>query len=189
MLRAASQLIGRQGLGATSLAEIGLAAGYSSGLPVVRYGSKLGLLEALLDDMDRWCEATYTAATKGRRGLDSLRARIAAHVGSTRTLPEGTAAFQAMVIEARYSFPSLEKRLTALIQRWRQGFRDDLLDAQRLGEVPADMDCDAYADLIHGAMRGMLIDRRGHGLQELQRTLPALVCDMLRRFGTTSSPA
>jgi AcrR family transcriptional regulator len=180
MLRAAAHLVSQQGLRATTLAEIGLAAGYSSGLPVVRYGSKLGLIDALLEAMDQWCQTAYAAATAGRRGLESLKARIGAHIGSVRSIPEGAGALQTILLEARYSFPSLQPRLTTLLQHWREGIRDDLIDAQRLGEVRADLDCDAYADLILGATRGMTIDRVGPQLDELQRTLPSLLCEMVR---------
>jgi hypothetical protein len=37
-------------------AEIGLLAGYSSGLPISRDGGKAGLLEASLEAMDHWCQ-------------------------------------------------------------------------------------------------------------------------------------
>jgi AcrR family transcriptional regulator len=187
MLRAATHLISRQGLRATTLAEIGLAAGYSSGLPIVRYGSKLGLIDALLEAMDQWCQATFAAATAGRHGLDSLRARVEAHIGGARTIPDGAAALQTILVEARHTFPGLQPRLAALMQHWREGIRGDLLDAQRLGEVRSDMDCDAYADVILGTIRGMMIDRLGHGLDELQRVLPPLLCEMVRQSGGTAT--
>jgi AcrR family transcriptional regulator len=191
MLRAATHLISRQGLGATTLAEIGLAAGYSSGLPVVRYGSKLGLIEALLDSMDRWCRVTFAAATAGRRGLDSLKARVEAHIVGARTIPDGATALQTILVEARFAFPDLQPRLAALTEYMRQGIRDDLLDAQRLGEVRNDMDCDVYAGLILGTIRGMMIDKIGHGLDELQRALPPLLCEIVQqsRPGETLVPS
>ena len=48
MMRAAARLIACKGVAGTSLAEVGVAAGYSRGLPVERYGTKLGLVRALL---------------------------------------------------------------------------------------------------------------------------------------------
>jgi len=183
MLRAATRLISRQGVRSTTLAEIGLEAGYSSGLPVVRYRTKLGLIEALLVSMDQWWQATFKAATTGRSGLASLRARVEAYIVGARTIPEGAAALQAILVEAHYSFPELQPRLAALTEHWRQGFRDDLRDAQRLGEVRSDVDCELYAELIFGAVRGMIIDRLGQDLADLQQTLPPLLCEMMRGVG------
>jgi AcrR family transcriptional regulator len=180
MLRAASHLISRQGVRATTLAEIGLAAGYSSGLPAVRYGSKLGLIHALLESMDRWWQATFTAATAGRSGLAALTARIDAYIGGAKSIPEGAAALQAILVEARYSMPELQPRIADLTEHWRQGFRDDLREAQRLGEVNTDIDCELYAELILGAARGMMIDRLGQDLADLQQTLPPLLSGLMR---------
>jgi AcrR family transcriptional regulator len=180
MLRAASHLISRQGLRATTLAEIGLMAGYSSGLPVSRYGSKAGLVEALLEAMDQWCQATFAAATAGRRGLDSLKARA---------IPDGAQALQMILVETPHTFPALQPRLDALTRHWRDGVRDDLSEAQRLGEVDADLDCDAYAELVVGAMQGMMIGRVGRALDELQQGLPLLLCHMLRKRTRGASSA
>lgn len=181
MLRAAAYLIGRRGLHVTTLAEIGVRAGYSSGLPVVRYGSKLGLVDALLEAMDRWCETTVASMTEGRQGLDALKARAEAYIVGARTIPDGAAALQTIIVEARYAFPELQPRIEAFLERWRLGFRDDLLDARRLGEVRGDLDCEAYANLILGAMRGMTIGRFGEELREVQRELPPLLCEMVRQ--------
>ena len=179
MLRAAASLFSRQGIRATTLAEIGVEAGYSSGLPVVRFGSKLGLINALIDSMEEWCRTHYAAATAGRRGLDAVKARIEAMIASTRTLPEGSGAFQTFFVEARYGFPELQQRLSTFGRDWRNSFRDDLLQAQRLGEISEDIDCDAYAELIIFAIRGAYIDKFGRNLEELQRRLPRLICDMI----------
>jgi AcrR family transcriptional regulator len=181
MLRAAAYLIGRRGLHATTLAEIGVKAGYSSGLPVVRYGSKFGLVDTLLAAMDRWCETTVATMTAGRRGLDSLKARAEAYIIGARTIPDGAAALQTIIVEARYAFPELQPRIDILLERWRLGFRNDLLDARQRGEVRGDLDCDAYANLILGAIRGMTIGRFGEDLREVQRELPPLLCEMVRQ--------
>jgi AcrR family transcriptional regulator len=189
MLRAASQLIGRKGLQATTLAEIGLLAGYSSGLPVSRYGSKLGLAEALLEDMDRWCQTTFKAATAGRRGLNSLKARVKAYLGGALSIPDGALALQMMRVEIPRTFPSLQSRLDALSQHWRQGIRDDLIDAQNLGEVRSNLDCGVYAELILAAMQGMMTGLVDSDLAGLQKRLPDLLCEMVRKWpAPTPSP-
>lgn len=186
MLRAASELIAHQGLRATTLAEIGLLAGYSSGLAVSRYGSKAGLVEALLQAMDSWCLTTFAAATAGLQGLAALQARVAVYVGGAHAIPDGARALQMIRIEVPHSFPALQPRLDALMDHWLQGFRCDLEEARQQGEVAAGLDCAAYAELIVGALQGMMIGRDGAALVALQHSLPGLLRDMLQRYRRSS---
>lgn len=55
MMLAALKLIAEKGSTGISMAEVGLAAGYSSGLPAARYGSKLAMLEAVVDFSENGC--------------------------------------------------------------------------------------------------------------------------------------
>src|ERR1700754_4204391 len=80
MIKAAIQLIARQGGGNTSLAEVGLAAGYSRGLPVDRYGSKVGLSAAVLQSMEIWFDRLLSNALQNKRGLEAVTTRIATHL-------------------------------------------------------------------------------------------------------------
>ncbi len=48
LLQAAASLISEQGVAAATLEKIGLRAGYSRGLATQKYGSKQGLIEALI---------------------------------------------------------------------------------------------------------------------------------------------
>src|SRR5688572_14375766 len=98
MLRAATKLFARQGVSGTSLAEVGLAAGYSRGLPVDRYGSKRGLIEALLDSMAAWFEARVAGGASARQGVEAVLERIEAHVDGARKSPLATAALYAIYL-------------------------------------------------------------------------------------------
>jgi len=180
MLRAASYLISHKGLRGATLAEVGVLAGYSSGLAVSRYGGKAGLVEALLEAMDQWRQATFAEATAGLEGLSALRARIEVYVGGARAIPDGALALQMIRVEAPHALPSLLPRLDAMSRRWREGIQSDLEQARALGETRADLDCEAYAELILGAMQGLMTGRTGEPLAKLQRTLPVLICEMVR---------
>jgi len=75
MIRAAVKLIARQGYFRTTLAEIGEESGYSQGLVSYRFGSKEGLLKALMNRItQRFWDDQMHPALKGLSGLDALGA-------------------------------------------------------------------------------------------------------------------
>src|SRR5262245_47190666 len=82
MLRAAMAIIAQKGAGGASLAEIGVAAGVSRGLPAERFGTKLALLHALMDFMEGWFAERLRKAVGDKTGMDAVRARIDAHIDS-----------------------------------------------------------------------------------------------------------
>lgn len=158
MLRAAIKLIARRGLSGTTLADIGLAAGYSRGLPAFRYGNKLGLLEALLQSMDTWFDQRLTASLLDRKGLAALQTRIAAHLDAMRTSPLATSALYSIFIESLFGMPELKPKITELTDRWRNVLAADLRNGQTRGEVRPDIDCDQQPIIILCALRGLIID-------------------------------
>jgi AcrR family transcriptional regulator len=158
MLRAASELIARQGLSGTTLADIGQAAGYSRGLPVWRYGSKLGLIAALLESMDGWLETHLAGTIDGKQGVAALRARIAAHLEAMRGSPIATSAFYCIFIESLFAMPELKPHVTQWTDRWRKGFAADVRAGQARGEIRTDIDADEQATLILCSLRGLIID-------------------------------
>src|SRR5215470_6241086 len=108
MLRAAMNIIAQKGAAGASLAEIGVAAGFSRGLPAERFGTKLALLNALMDFMEHWFAERVRAATRGRTGLDAVRARIDAHIDSACASPVATAALYSLFVESLCAIPELQ---------------------------------------------------------------------------------
>src|SRR5262245_38936796 len=73
MLAAALRLIGERGYRGTSLAAIGEAAGYSRGLVHERFGSKAGLLWALVKQILRvWNREGRERGLGGHSGFEAL---------------------------------------------------------------------------------------------------------------------
>jgi AcrR family transcriptional regulator len=170
MLRAATELIARKGVGQATLSEIGLAAGYSSGLPPMRFGSKVGLLDALLTSMSEWCDQRLQSATAGLQGLEAVRARLDAHVENAVTYPQGAVAFQLLAIESRYSLPDLRSHVDAINTRWRHDLEMDIRVGQALGQVLPGIDAAAYANLMMAATAGTItLEGRIHGAREMLR--------------------
>ncbi|QQS14335.1 MAG: TetR/AcrR family transcriptional regulator [Rhodospirillales bacterium] len=176
MLRAATRLFARQGVAGTSLAEVGVAAGYSRGLPVERFGSKRGLIEALLDSMAAWFETRVAASPGGRRGVAAVIERIDAHVDGARRSPLATAALYAVYVESLGAAPALRPRVNALIDKWRADLAARLREGQRDGEIRDDIDCAQQAAIILGALRGLVIEHlMGDTTTDLDAIRDALV--------------
>ncbi|MDE2362701.1 MAG: TetR family transcriptional regulator C-terminal domain-containing protein [Hyphomicrobiales bacterium] len=157
MLRAAIDIIARKGAAGATLAEIGVAAGFSRGLPAERFGTKLALLNALMDFMEDWFHRRVAAAVAGRSGLAALRARIDAHIDSACASPTATAALYSLFLESLAAIPGLQPRTRALSASFHAGFRGHLDEARRAGELRAGADCDKVAQIVVGMLRGLII--------------------------------
>ena len=84
MIRAALYLIAAHGAAGCSLAKVGIDAGYSRGLPVARFGTKLGLLEAVMDTSEAWFQRRLQRRIGDRTGLEALFIRISVHFEGAR---------------------------------------------------------------------------------------------------------
>lgn len=171
MMRAATKLIGTRGVAGTTLAEVGITAGYSRGLPVDRFGNKTELLHAVLESMDNWLQLRLDKATEQLSGVAGLKARINAHIESARMSPLAAAALYSIYVESLFAAPELRPRVTQMTERWRNGILANLREAQSAGEIYADVDCQEYASLILGTLRGLMIE---HLIEEGPATLRAV---------------
>jgi AcrR family transcriptional regulator len=157
MLRAAMTIIAQKGAAGASLAEIGVAAGFSRGLPAERFGTKLAMLNALMDFMEGWFAERLRKAVGDRTGLDAVRARIDAHVDSACASPVATAALYSLFVESLCAIPELRPRTRALSASFHDGFRGHFGEARRRGELRAGIDCAKMANIIVGMLRGLII--------------------------------
>jgi AcrR family transcriptional regulator len=179
MLSAAMRVIAAKGAAGATLAEIGVAAGYSRGLPAERFGHKIALLEALVDFMESWFQARVAETLAGKTGIAAVLARIAEHLDSAVRSPTATAALYSLYVESLSAVPELRPRIAALSEGFAAGFRDHLREGQRAGEIAASIDCGEFAAIIVGAIRGLiiqsLVDQRATDLGAIKAPLLALV--------------
>jgi AcrR family transcriptional regulator len=189
ILRAAIRLIARNGSARTSLAEIGLAAGYSRGLPSERFGTKDALLKSVVARIEEAFQARLAGELGDRTGLAAVEARIAAHLDGASKGAEGVRALYLLYMESLTVAPELHGRIAQMGHDNRDGFADHLREAQRSGEIAGDVDPKALATVILGAIRGVItqwvIDPRAVDLVEAKATLVAMV----RRSAASVRPA
>jgi len=158
MIVAAMGLIAEKGVARTTLADVGVAAGYSRGLPVERFGSKLGLLNAMIDSADAWFAEQAPMQVGSLRGLAAVRARIAAHVEGGLKSPIGARFVHYMYVDAAYGVTELRPRMQALMGAFAAGFQKHLVEARDAGEIAPDADCEKLAAVIVAMVRGVFVE-------------------------------
>lgn len=189
MLRAAISLIAANGSKGVSMAQIGTAAGYSRGLPAERFGTKLALLEAVLDATETWFAKRLVGILAGRSGCDALRARIVAHMESVRDSSEAAIALYHLVVEAMGTVPELQPRITRLNAAYRAGMMIHLREAEEAGELRPGADLEAHAMAIVSGMHGTaiqaVIDGRAAELGARAEYLADVLISAIRREDAT----
>ncbi len=156
LLDAAADLIAEGGLASMTFAAIGDRAGYSRGLVTARFGSKAGLVDALIRrvfGLLRNAEAVPLA--RGGRGLDALVGLIRAISELTATNPRDVRALMALMFEAPGADPELRRRMS----QFHEAMRVDIAHALRRGiddgSVRSDVDPDVGAYFVVALVRGV----------------------------------
>ncbi len=163
LLRAAVKLIDRQGYSKTTLAEVGREAGYSAALVSHRFGSKEGLLRALIDGITRrfWHDQ-LVPAIQGRSGLDALCAMADAYLGELTAREERLRGLYVLMGEALGPVPEIRKMFAALNESMRAVAEDSIKKGMAEGRIRSDVDPKAeaavYVALLRGVAMQWLID-------------------------------
>lgn len=157
MLRAATALIGTRGTAGANLAQIGIDAGYSRGLPVQRFGTKLNLLEAVLDAIEDRFMRHVEKRVGDKRGCAALTERIRLQLEAVRDMPESAVALYQLIVDSTGSIPELKPRIARLHRVYRDNLRLYMLQAQDMGELREDIDIEQSVRAISGTISGMSI--------------------------------
>ena len=185
ILRAATRLIARNGSAGTTMAEIGLAAGYSRGLPSERFGTKDALLVSLVGNIEEAFKARLVADLGDKTGLAAIEARIGAHLNGALKGADGVRTLYLLYMESLTVAPELHAHISQMGRANRDGFANHLREAQRNGEIGGDLDPQAYAMVILGAIRGVItqwvIDPAAVDLLTSKAVLVSMVRRSVRR--------
>jgi AcrR family transcriptional regulator len=154
MLRAGMKLFAKGGVAGTTLADIGLAAGYSRGLPVYAFGSKDKFLIAMLRSMEVWFEQLAHDQLMGKTGLAAFRSRLDTHFIGLRKDPVAIAALFSIFSSSFFGDGALKAEVDRLVEQWRRGFSRHLKEAYHAGEIKK-VDFDKHAALCVLLVRGV----------------------------------
>lgn len=159
LIDAASELFAERGYHDSSVAEIGARAGVSRGLVNHHFGSKENLLTAVIETHLREWELEIVApAIAGKQGLEALRAIIFAHRDLAKGRPGHLLLLYRLMGEALDPRNNLGDEFAAVHKRWREQGRYWWDEGIAAGEINPQIDQDANASLIIGAVRGITFD-------------------------------
>lgn len=155
MLKAAIDLIAREGVSAVTFEAVGREGGVSRGLPGLRFGSKAKLIEAVLRHLHEEQETLLAMhGLDDRPGREAIMHYVELALCEMRGRAEGRAYFRLLswsVAEAhgsRTDFAIMHGQVASRLERW---IRRGQVDGTIRGEInPA-----AMALMIGGSMLGL----------------------------------
>ncbi|MDH4385505.1 MAG: TetR/AcrR family transcriptional regulator [Caulobacter sp.] len=157
LLQAAGEVIAQSGVSAATFEAIGARAGFSRGLATQKFGSKQGLIEALITHLHaRQDKALGAIGVDDMPGLDALLTYVDLYVRDLSLKGDGRAYFMLLAsaisdlsaLRAAFaaSHERVERRLEAMVQR-----------GQAEGDIRRDLDADAAALMVGSLLLGLSI--------------------------------
>jgi AcrR family transcriptional regulator len=157
LLAAALNIVAQRGSARLTLAEVGIAAGYSRGLPAQRFGNKAGLMRALTQEIGQRFSAALLAAPQRKPGLDAIRGNISVYFSRTDPHWTHTRALLALLVEGAMEEAPMREDFAAYNRTALSFFEHHIRAGIRNEEIPAEVDPPAMALLILGALRGTMM--------------------------------
>ena len=156
LMDAAIELMAEQGYERTTVAQIAERAGYSPGLVNHRFGSKLELLDRLIEHgQNEFQNNVLGPALAGKRGLDALLEATNARLrGSNRT--HRALAFYTVMGECLGPVPQIRPAYVRAGRLLRDSFRGWIEEGQADGDIRRDISAEAAAALIAALTRGVV---------------------------------
>jgi len=138
LLDAAGELIAEGGFEALTFAAIGERSGYSRGLATARFGSRDGLIEALIDRIvTGWSHKNVIPRTRGKTGLEGVLILIDAIRAQAAKDPKALKVLYVLMFEAVGSSGDLRRRFAKFHEGFRSDFAHHVLKGVRDGILVA----------------------------------------------------
>lgn len=159
LLAAAREIVSKKGWVGMTLAEVGLAAGYSRGLAAHHFGTKARLLRALATRINDDFMDEVRAAPARREGLDALIGFVQSYFDRRDRRWTNTRALLVLMAEATTddsdtgeSIAQFNASVVSIVERqFEAGIRN--------GDMRPDIDPAAGAVIVIGALRGVMMQR------------------------------
>ncbi len=161
IIRAAIELFARQGYLKTTLIEVGKAAGYTGGLVSHRFGSKEGLLNAVIDSATkRFLEDQLRPVIDDEHvssAEEALRNYISTYFEEVFVRESHIRALYVIMGEGLGSAPEARPKIAQLNRGMRQRLAEIVGRGIVSGEFRSSVDAEGAAVLIVGLLRGVVM--------------------------------
>ncbi len=155
LLETALELLAEKGSADTTFEAISEASGISRGSIRFHFGSKSGLLFAVVDRAFEVWENEVLAPLLDDEGPTTFADAIDANRDFVLENPVGGRLYFVLMSEALGPNPELLPRFQELQERFRRFIRTWVEAAQRNGSVASEVDADAAAAIILGSLQGL----------------------------------
>ena len=158
IIRAAIRIFARQGYLRTTLNQVGEEAGYTGGLVSHRFGSKAGLLKAVITDSgNRFVQDQIGASLETESAEAALKNYIATYMGEVM-LPESyLRALYVIMGEALGGDEEIQKQVAAFNQRTRRRITSIVQRGIDNDEFNKGVAAEDAGVLIMGMLRGVVM--------------------------------
>lgn len=154
ILRAAATLFGRQGYTATTLEQIGKEAGYSSALVSLRYGSKEGIVEAIVARLQTRAGSDVFEPEEGVAGMAALNRIFTGYSELLRDAEQWMRALFMLMTDSLGPLNGKVDLFRAGNDRFAAAIEQAVREGQEVGEVRVAVDPAETAFQILAAVRG-----------------------------------
>ena len=157
LVEATLRVVAERGVNAATFEEIAKEAGLSRGLVTQRFGSKRGLIEAVIAYLHRKREAIMQAEHVDQMpAVEAIVHYVDAHLRAQVSGQDGSAYFM-LLASAVANAMELRDLFADSHERVRIHLRDLLTNGQARGEIRRDVDADATALAIGSLLLGVSI--------------------------------
>lgn len=172
MLRAARESFARQGYMRTTLSQVGKAAGYTGGLVSHRFGSKEGLLKAVVQHIaTRFFSDQLEPRVSVKSAEESITNYIDVYLSEIEKRESTMRALYVIMGEAMGAVPEVRDEIALLNRAFRKRLVDIIDRGMKTGEFRKDVQPTAAAILITALLRGVtmqiLADKKSFEVKDL----------------------
>lgn len=182
LLEAMIEIVASEGVSATTFDNIARRAGYSRGLPFLKFGSKDGMIRALIGHLaDRQMAALQALDIDHMSGLDALKAYIRVHFEGLTGI-RGTRAYFTLAAGAVADLSDIRSAFAEMHETAARFLEGMIARGQREGCIRADADARgaalAIGSLLLGAAMQHITDA-DTDMERLKRAALSLVASGL----------
>ena len=158
IIRAAADLFAEQGFLRTTLNQVGSAAGYTGGLVTHRFGSKKGLLQAVVEHMaSRFRNDQLNDALMRQDADDALEDFIEIYLNEVVVREKHIRTLYVIFGSALAAVPEVQEAVSALNDRLRELLTEIVSRGQDEGVFRAEIDPKDAACATLGILRGVVM--------------------------------
>lgn len=155
LVEAMIAVVSEEGVSAATFEAIGRRGGYSRGLVGQRFGSKLGLIEAVIAYLHDYKEDSAESSRTGQlSGLNALLTYVDLYIQRLSHMGEGQAYFR-LLSWAVADISAFRSAFTAEHDRVRERFEGWIRWGQTDGDIRADLDPKSAALMVGSQLLGL----------------------------------